>query len=227
MASVSGRTVSLEARAETAKGARKSRQTKPARRAIRDTFMSPPEKAICAGSGPAPDEFKLFQKSVKWFLQNETQLGGALSICYSRRTREDEQQRGKPRPRARPGPERGRGAEHDRDRGDRAVRGQFPGDSGDGRAASAHCVAGGSAPGNAGCLRVVRARRRNAESRRHVRLSARGLRSGALGPADVLLIRVANAGAGAAFRGFGLDRFRKICGIFAPLHTPEDKSSFV
>src|SRR5467141_4722091 len=137
MAGASGGKVIVEARAGIASGARRKRQARPAPRAIRDAIIVPVRKRDCAGSGSAPDEFKLFLKSAKWFLSQESWLGEAPGICYSRRTREDEQQCSKPHPGARTGSERGSRPEHDRDRGDRPVRGQFPGDLGDGGPASA------------------------------------------------------------------------------------------
>jgi hypothetical protein len=42
--------------------------------------MVPVREIARADSGFAPDEFKLFQKSVKWFLRQESWLAGALSI---------------------------------------------------------------------------------------------------------------------------------------------------
>src|SRR6267154_683878 len=226
MAGASGGKVIAEARAGIASGARRKRQARPAPRAIRDAIIVPVRKRDCARSGSAPHEFKLFQKSAKWFLSQESWLGEAPGICYSRRTREDQQQCSKPHPGARAGPERGRRAEHDRDRGDRPVRGQFAGDTGDGRAASAHRVAGRCAPGDAGCLCMVRAGRGDAESRRNIRLSQRSLRSGAVGPVDVLFVRVANVGTSAAFRGVGVDWLRKVCWIPVPLHAARGQGDF-
>src|SRR5437879_1386912 len=134
MAGASGGKLIVEARAGKARGPRRKRPARPARRAIRDGIIVPVRKKDCAGSGSAPDEFKLFEKSCKrkWSLWNESALGGAGGICYSLRTREDEQQCCKSRPGARTGPERGRRPEHDRDRGHWSVRGEFAGDSGDG-----------------------------------------------------------------------------------------------
>src|SRR5260370_15278300 len=113
MAGVSGGKVILEARAGMARGARRSRQARPVRRAIRNTFIVPVRERDCAGSASVPDEFKLFEKSAKWFLHKETGLGGALGICYPRRTDDAGEQNGEHRSGARPGPERGCRAEHD------------------------------------------------------------------------------------------------------------------
>src|SRR5258708_36383238 len=65
MAGVSGGKVNLEARAGMARGATRSRQAKPARRAIRNAFIVPVRVRDCAGSGSAPDEVKLFKESCK------------------------------------------------------------------------------------------------------------------------------------------------------------------
>jgi len=46
------------------------------------------------------------------------------------------------------------------------------------------------------------------------------------GPFDVVLVRVANAGAGAAIGGLGIDWFRKICGIFVPVYAAADEGDF-
>ena len=70
-------------------------------------------------------------RKVKLCLRWESGLGSARCICYSRRTREYEEQCGKPSAGARFRPERGRRAEHDRDCGHRPVRGQLAGDPGD------------------------------------------------------------------------------------------------
>src|SRR6266567_4451569 len=105
------------------------------------------------------------------------------------------------------------------------TNGQFPGYSSDGRAAGPHRVAGGSAPGDAGRLCVVRAGRRDAEGGGHVRLSARGIRPGAVGPADVVFVRMANVGAGPAFRGVGVHWFRKVRRLSVPLHTPASEGN--
>src|SRR2546426_11003025 len=106
MAGVSGGKVMWEARAGMVKGARRSRQARPARRAIGDAFIVTVRKRDCAGSGSAPDEFKLFKKSVKlkWSLWKKSELGGAGGICYSRRTDDDGEQDGELRPGARTGP---------------------------------------------------------------------------------------------------------------------------
>src|SRR5882762_1050620 len=143
MAGVSGGQVMGEARAGMLKAARRSRQARPARRAIGDAFIVTVRKRDCAGSGSAPDEFKLFKKSVKWFLLQESALGGAGGICYSRRTDDYRKQNGELRTGARSRPERGRRSEYDRDRGNWPVRCEFPGDSGNGRAAGLGRVAGG------------------------------------------------------------------------------------
>src|SRR5437773_10526665 len=91
MAGASGGKVMVEARTGMARGARRKWQARTTRRAIRDAIIVPVRKRDCAGSRSAPDEFKLFQKSAKWFLSQESWLGEAPGICYSRRTREDEQ----------------------------------------------------------------------------------------------------------------------------------------
>src|SRR5216684_7225304 len=140
MAGVSGSKVNLEARAGMARGATRSRQARPARRAIRNTFIVPVRERDCAGSGSAPDEFKLFEKSAKWFLHKESGLGGALGICYPRRTDDGTTRAGERGSRAAAGAERSRGAEHDRDCRNRAVRGDGAGNWSDGRTASANCV---------------------------------------------------------------------------------------
>ena len=198
------------------KGARKSRPARPARRAIGDRFIVPVRGRDCAGSGPAPDEFKLFKKSAKWFLRQESALGGVGGICYSRRTDDHGKEDGGLRSGARPRPERGRRPEYDRDRGHRPVRGEFPGDSGDGRAAGFDRLAGRGPAGNAGCFCVVRAGRGDAKSRGHVRLSAGGLRSGTVGPADVVSICVADLRASSALGGLGFDRICAIRGVSPP-----------
>src|SRR6266704_6663617 len=116
MAGVSGGREMLEGRAAMARGAKSSRQAKPARRAIRNAFIVPVRERDCAGSGSAPDEFKLFKESCKpkWFLRKETELGGALGICYSRRTSDHGEHNRECRSGARPGLERGCRAQHDR-----------------------------------------------------------------------------------------------------------------
>src|ERR1700674_3362225 len=129
MAGASGGKVIVEARTGMDRGARRKRQARPARRAIRDPIIVLVRKRDCAGSGSAPDEFKLFKKSckLKWSLWKESGLGGAGGICYSRRTDDDGEQDGELRPGARTGPERSRRPEHDRDRGYWPVRGRFTG----------------------------------------------------------------------------------------------------
>src|ERR1700675_4037303 len=52
------------------------------------------------------------------------------------------------------------------------------------------------------------------------------LRAGGVGPVDVLFVRVANVGAGAAFRGVGVDWLRKVCGISVPLHAVTGEGDF-
>src|SRR5260370_12612049 len=164
MAGVSGGKVILGARAGMARGARRSRQAKQPRRATGDAFIVPVRERDCAGSGSAPDEFKLFKKSAKWFLRNESGLGGTRGICYPRRTDDNGEQNGEHRSGARLGPERGSRAEHDRDPGGWPVRGEFAGNAGAGRAADTDHMASGGAPGDAGCLCVVGARRAEADS---------------------------------------------------------------
>src|SRR5207302_4593652 len=135
MAGVSGGKLVLELCARMVRGATRSRQARPARRVIGDRFIVPVRERDCAGSRSAPDESKLFRKSAKCFLRQESGLGGAGGICYSRRTDDNGKQNGELRSGARSGPERGRRAEYDRDRGHWPVRGESPGDSGDGRTA--------------------------------------------------------------------------------------------
>jgi hypothetical protein len=65
MAGVSGGSVMLEAPAGTTRSAKRKRQATPARRVIRNAFIVPVREGNCAGSGSAPDEFKLFQRSAK------------------------------------------------------------------------------------------------------------------------------------------------------------------
>src|SRR5437016_12549089 len=124
MAGVSGGRVRWEAAAGMARDTKKSRQARPARRAINDTFIVPVRGRDCASPGPAPHEFKLFKKNAKWFLRQESALGGTGGICYSRRTYDDREQDGEFCSGAWAGPERGRRAEYDRDRRHRPVRGQ-------------------------------------------------------------------------------------------------------
>src|SRR5260370_23860347 len=172
VAGVSGGKVILEARTGMARGARRSSQAKQARRTTGDAFIVPVRKRDCAGSGSAPDEFKLFNKSAKWFLRNESGLGGTRGICYPRRTDDNGEQNGEHRSGARTGPERGCRAEHDRDRGDWPVRGEFAGDSVDGRAAGTDRVASGGAPGDPGSLCVAGARAAEARSGGCIRIAS-------------------------------------------------------
>src|SRR5258708_18758886 len=197
MAGVSGGKVIVEARTGMARGARRSSQAKQPRQTTGDAFIVPVTERDCAGSGSAPDEFKLFNKSAKWFLRNESGLGGTRGICYPRRTDDNGEQNGEHRSGARLGPERGGRAEHDRDRGDWPVRGEFAGDSGDGRAAGTDRVAGGGAPGDAGCFWGVGAGRGDAARGRPAPLFARNGRAAPAGPVGALLGRVAQVGAGA------------------------------
>src|SRR5216683_6526412 len=83
MAGVSGGREMLEGRAAMARGAKSSRQAKPARRAIRNAFIVPVRERDCAGSGSAPDEFKLFKESCKpkWFLQKD---GIGREFCFGK-----------------------------------------------------------------------------------------------------------------------------------------------
>jgi len=71
MAAVSGGKVILESRAGVARGARKTRQARRSAANYRDVIVVPVRERDCARSGPAPDEFKLFKKSAKWFLQDD------------------------------------------------------------------------------------------------------------------------------------------------------------
>src|SRR6266702_4244594 len=209
MAGAPGSKVSLEARAAWTEGARRRRKARLARQALRDAFIVPVRERDLAGSGSALDDFKLFKESCKGktTFPEESGLGCTRGICYSRRAYDDGKQGGNCRPGARAGAERGRRTEHDRNRVDRTVRGQLPGDSVDGWAAGFDRVAGGGAVGNAGCFCMVGAGRGNAESGRHVCFPARGVWPGTVGPVDVVLVRVANAGPGASFGGVGFDWF--------------------
>src|SRR6266403_3023799 len=83
---------------------------------------------------------------------------------------------GKARPR--PRPHGACGAEHERDGGDWAVHRDSAGNSGDGRAAVFVGMVGGRNALTGGRSSVGRARRGDAARRRHLRISARGLRSG-------------------------------------------------
>src|SRR5258708_25787448 len=196
MAGVSGGKVILEARTGMARGARRSSQAKQPRQTTGDAFIVPVRKRDCAGSGSAPDEFKLFNKSAKWFLRNESGLGGTRGICYPRRTDGNGEQNGEHSSGARTGPERGCRAEHDRDRGDWPVRGEFAGNPGDGRAAGTDRVARGGAPGDAGCLCVVGARSGDYDRGRLVVLFAISGRFAMVWPIEYLLFISSTAGDG-------------------------------
>src|SRR5260370_38824383 len=86
--------------------------------------MVPVRQRDCADSGSVLDEFKLFDKSCKpkWSLRKETGLGGALGICYSRRTDDGGKKIREDRRGARFGVENSWRHEHDRDCGSRTVR---------------------------------------------------------------------------------------------------------
>src|SRR5258708_341166 len=116
--------------------------------------------------------------------------------------------RSRPRPRGSPG------LEHERDGGNWALHRDSAGDSGDGRAAVFTGVAGGCAAFTRGRSGVGRTRSGDAASRRHIRIFARGLRSGTRRAPDVFSVHLANADPGAASGSFGRDRF------FAIPHLP-------
>src|SRR5437879_6066662 len=156
----------------------------------------------------------------------ESALGGAARFCYSRRTNGDQQQGGGPRVGTRLGAERSRRAEHDRNRGDWTIRGQFAGDSGNGRPAGADRVAGRGTACNAGWICVVRARRGDAESRGHLCFSARGLWPGEVGPTYVVSVRVAISGASAAFDRLRFHRLRQVCGVSASPQSAAGQGHF-
>src|SRR6267143_7234943 len=111
---------------------------------------------------------------------------------------------GKTRPR--PRPHGVCGAEHERDGGDWTVHRDSAGNSGDGRAAVLIGVVGGRTALAGGRPGVGRARSGDAACRRHVRISARGLRSGTRRAPDVFPVHLADADPGAASGGFGRDR---------------------
>src|SRR5204862_7290309 len=84
-------------------------------------------------------------------------------------------------------------------------RGELAGDQGDGRAAGDDRVAGGRGDCDAGRVRLERTGRGDAESRRDVYFSARGVRAEQVGTADVVPVCVANVYSGATFGGVGFD----------------------
>src|SRR5206468_11882440 len=101
----------------------------------------------------------------------------------------------------------------DRDCGDRTVRGQFPGETGNGGAAGADCLAAGSGPGYPGCFRMVRTWRGNAKGGRNLCVPAGGIWGAALGSAHVIPVCVANIPTRATFRRVGVDRIRELRGV--------------
>src|SRR4029077_6817204 len=113
--------------------------------------------------------------------------------------------RGTTRTRARP--ERGCGAEHERDGRDRAVHRDSAGDSGHERAAMPAGVGGGRGAFAARWAGVGRTWRGDAARWRHVRVSARDLRTGARRAAVVVSLYLADTHSGAAGGGLGRDRF--------------------
>src|SRR6266853_5339583 len=107
--------------------------------------------------------------------------------------------------RSRPRPHGVCGAEHERNGGDWTVHRDSAGYSGDGRAAVLIGVVGGRTALASGRPGVGRARRGDAARRPHVRISARGLRSGARRAPDVFPVYLADTDSGAARRRFGRD----------------------
>src|SRR3982074_284392 len=108
---------------------------------------------------------------------------------------------GKTRPR--PRPHGVCGAEHERDGRDWAVHRDSAGNSGNGRAAVFAGMVGGRTALAGGRSSVGRARCGDAARRRHVRISARGLRSGTRRAPDVFPVHLADADPGAARGCFG------------------------
>src|SRR5882762_6183105 len=131
---------------------------------------------------------------------------------------------GKTRPR--PWPHGVRGAEHERDGRDWAVHRDTAGHSGDGRAAVFAGMVGGRNTLAGGRPGVGRARRGDAARRRHVRISARGLRSGARRALDVFPVHLADADSGAAGSRFWRDWFLAIPHLPGPARQVPTESGF-
>src|SRR5882757_9986965 len=84
-------------------------------------------------------------------------------------------------PRTRPRPQRSRRPQHDRDRWHRPVCRQFSRHQSHGRPTSPHCLARRRSPRHPRRLRLVRTRRRHAQSGRHLRFPPRSLGPGRWG----------------------------------------------